>query len=263
MLPWFAGWQIDRHLSLDEAQRQLVNERLEAIHAWHRKTQLPRYAELVDQGLSGLGNEITPGEIAGLRARMFALWDEPARRLAGDLADLALTLRSPQIDRLERRLNDATAELRQKYLDGPLPKRVEARAERWQERMQWLLGDLKGAQTRELRRLAAEYPSDEAAWLEERQARNDRLVRMLRRIERDRPGREQAIVWAREFLEGFWKSEDPQRGRRLEANSANGDRVSAAMLNTATRAQREHMVKRLRDIEGDVLRMMGKAGRGA
>lgn len=261
MLPWFGLWQLERHLSLDSAQRSLASERLDSLHAWHRQTQMPRYAALVDQAVGQIDAPLSAGELASWRSQMFALWQAPAERIAPDLADLALTLRSAQIDRLERRLADSTAELRRKYLGGSAAERLEGRIERWQERMEWLLGDLTAQQRADLRRLAAEQPSDETAWLDERQARNARLVRLARRIERERPSREQAIAWSAAFLIGFWQSEDPERARRLAANADNGDRVAAAMLNTASRTQREHMRTKLSDIERDVMRMVGRAAR--
>lgn len=261
MLPWFAMWQLERHLSLDSAQRQLASERLDALHAWHRQTQMPRYAALIESGISRLDAPLTAADLSGWRAQMFSLWQAPAERIAPDLADLALMLRPAQIDRLERRLADSTAELRRKYLGGSETERLEARAERWQERMEWLLGDITAAQRAELRKIAAERPSDEAAWLDERQARNDRLVRLLRQIEAERPARDRAIALSRTFLEGFWQSDDPARARRLAANADNGDRVAAAMLNTASRSQRDHMRAKLRDIEQDVMRMMRRAAR--
>lgn len=261
MLPWFGLWQLERHLSLDSAQRGLANERLDSLHAWHRQTQMPRYASLIDNAVSRLDAPLTAADLGAWRAQMFALWQAPAERIAPDLAELALTLRPAQIDRLERRLADSTAELRRKTLGGSADERLEARAERWQERMEWLLGDLTAAQRAELRRLAAEQPSDEAAWLDERQARNERLVRLARRIAKERPSREQATAWSAALLAGFWQSEDPDRARRLAANAENGDRVAAAMLNTASRSQREHMRAKLGDIERDVLRMISRATR--
>lgn len=259
MLPWFAMWQLERHLSLDSAQRQLANERLDALHAWHRQTQMPRYAALIESGISRLDAPLTAADLSEWRSQMFSLWQAPAERIAPGLADLALMLRPAQIDRLERRLADSTAELRRKYLGGSEAERLEARAERWQERMEWLLGEITAAQRAELRKIAAERPSDEAAWLDERKARNERLVRLLRRIEAERPSRDQAIALSRTFLAGFWQSDDPARARRLAANADNGDLVAAAMLNTASRSQRDHMRAKLRDIEQDVMRMVRRA----
>ena len=261
MLPWFALWQLERHLSLDSAQRSFASDRLDSLHAWHRQTQMPRYAQLIETAVGRLDSPLEASDLGAWRSQMFSLWQAPAERLAPDLADLALSLRPAQIDRLERRLADSTAELRRKTLGGSAAERLEARIDRWQERMEWLLGDLTASQRAELRRLAGEQPSDEAAWLDERQARNDRLVRLARRIEQERPSREEAIKWSAALLAGLWQSEDPERTRRLAANADNGDRVAAAMLNTATRSQREHMRAKLGDIERDVLRMISRATR--
>ena len=88
-------------------------------------------SSVIDTAVSRLDAPLTATDLGAWRAQMFALWQAPAERIAPDLAELALTLRPAQIDRLERRLADSTAELRRKTLGGSADERLEARAERF------------------------------------------------------------------------------------------------------------------------------------
>jgi len=258
MLPWLSMWQLDRHLDLDDAQRQLASRKLDALLGWHRQTQLPDYMRLLREAQSELSGSPEAHDIARWRARTFELWAPVADRLAPDLAELALSLRPAQIDRLEKRLNDGVHDLRRKYLESSTQRRIEARAERWQDRMDGFFGDVTNAQARELRRLAEQYPSDEASWVEEREARGSDLVRLLRRIEREKPSRDQATEWCHAYLAALWISADEARRRRIEANNANGDRLVAMMIHSANRTQRAHLLHQLRSYEDDFARLAGQ-----
>ncbi len=261
MLPWLSMWQLDRHLDLDDAQRHLASKKLDALLAWHRQTQLPDYVRLLREAETQLGGAVEAQDIGRWRARVFELWNPVVDRLAPDLADLALTLRPAQIDRLDKRLSEGAHDLRRKYLEPGPQRRIEARAERWQERMDGFLGEVTSAQARELRRLAERYPSDEASWVEEREARGRDLVRLLRRIEHDKPSRERAIDWCRVYLADLWRSADQARRQRIEANNANGDRLVAMMIQGASRSQRAHLLHKLRGYEDDFARLSGQIPR--
>ena len=49
LLPAWSSWQLDRYLALDEDQRALVSRRLDELHRWHRRGQLPGYAEFLGE----------------------------------------------------------------------------------------------------------------------------------------------------------------------------------------------------------------------
>lgn len=72
-MPMWLGWQVDRHPGLDDAQRELVSAQVDALHRWHRQTQLPACTTF--------------------RASVQA-------RLAPDVAALARTLRPEQFGRM-------------------------------------------------------------------------------------------------------------------------------------------------------------------
>jgi hypothetical protein len=48
-LPELAFWRLDAYLDFDDAQAAQVRDGWTALHQWHRSTELPRYAALLEQ----------------------------------------------------------------------------------------------------------------------------------------------------------------------------------------------------------------------
>jgi hypothetical protein len=258
MLPWFSMWRIERYISLNDVQRQAVSRRLDELHQWHRSTQLPQYAAKLDEASVQLATNLGPDQVSRWRTDLLLFWQPLADRLAPGLAELALMLEPAQIDRLARRFDREVDELRGKYASGDPVARIESRAQRWTERMETLLGKLEPAQRADIRSLAERFPSDEASWVEERRARGRDFVALLQRIERERPPPALAEQWSRDYLTGLFESRDPDRRARITANNANGDRLTAMMLNTANPTQRKHMIGVLRGYQNDFARLAGQ-----
>ncbi len=269
VLPTWAHWQIERYLSLDEDQRAIVSRRVDELHRWHRRVQLPKYVAFLseveeqvrpnDPARPGAAGAVDAALVARWRDRVSEAWIPFAEHLAPGLAELALTLRPEQIERLRRRLADADDEYREKFLAENSKARAEARADRVVKRAETFLGRLDSAQLRELRMLAAAMPAREDDWLAERQRRQNGLVALLRTLSTERPGQREATRLAREYLLSMWTSQNERRRARLEAAIGESDALSADTLAKATPAQRAHLVKLVRGYADDFRALSGAA----
>ena len=250
-LPIWLGWQIDRHLGLDAAQSELVSTRVDALHRWHRQTQLPAYTAFLASVQSQLDGSVGAADIGRWRADVLAAWTPIAERIAPDLAALALTLRASQLERLASRFEEANRDERRKLLPEGVERRAEARAERVLERVRFFISDLPSRQEREIRALAATLPAGEADWLAEREARQQAVLAVLGRIVRERPPPETAQRWCREMLTGLWRSDDPVRREAIARATAASDALSATILERSAPAQRAQLHARLRGLADD------------
>jgi len=248
-MPLWLGWTIDRHLALDADQRHLVSARIDALHRWHRQTQLPAYAGFLKAIQWRLDDAIGPEDIGHWREHVLAAWTPIAERIAPDLAALALMLRPAQIERLARRLDESNQDLRREMLPDVGERRDAARAERVLERVRFFVGDLPAQEEAELRALAAALPSSEPDWLAEREARQRAVLELLHRIVRERPPPETAERWCREVLTGLWHHTDPVRREALVRSAVAGDALSASIL--ARPVQRDRLLARLRGFAED------------
>ena len=267
VLPTWAHWQSERYLSLDEDQRAIVSRRIDELHKWHRRVQLPKYVAFlseveeqvrtVDAARAAPAGGVDAAVIARWRDRIGEAWIPVAEHLAPGLAELALTLRPEQIERLRRRLADGDDEYREKFLAETPKARAEARADRVVKRAETFLGRLDSAQVRELRTLAAAMPGREDDWLAERQRRQKGLVALMHKISADQPGQREATRLAREYLVSMWTAHDARRRARLDAAIGDSDALSADTLAKATPAQRAHLVKLVRGYADDFRALTG------
>lgn len=248
-MPMWLGWQLDRYLGLDSEQRELASARIEALHRWHRQTQLPAYTAFLASVQSRLGGSIGAEEISRWREDALAAWAPLAERMAPDVAALALTLRPAQLERMARRFEESNRDERRKLLPDTAERREAARADRVLERVRFFVGDLSSRQEREIRALAVALPPSEADWLAEREARQKAVLDVLGRIVRERPPQDIAQQWVRETLAGLWRSTDPARREAIAKSTAAGDALSATIL--ARPEQRRQFHERLRGFADD------------
>lgn len=48
-LDWISEWVIDDYIDLNNQQESLLEDRLDAIHLWHRQQELPKYRSQLEQ----------------------------------------------------------------------------------------------------------------------------------------------------------------------------------------------------------------------
>jgi hypothetical protein len=214
MLPTWAHWQIERYLS-GEDQRAIVSRRIGRTARWHRRpaAQICGFlSEVEDQVRAAEPARTVPavGDDAALiarwRDRIGEAWMPVAEHLAPGLAELALTLRPEQIERLRRRLADGDDEYREKFLAETPKARAEARADRVVKRAETFLGRLDSAQVRSC---AAGGGHARPGRLAGRASRRQKaLVALLQRRHRQ-PG--QATRLTRDYLTSMWTANDGRR----------------------------------------------------
>ena len=251
VLPTWVHWQAERYLDLDESQRAIVSRRVEELHDWHQRSQLPRYATFLREVEGRVEAGVDAEDIGRWRDRVEEAWESIAERMAPGVAELALTLRPAQIERLRERLEEGTEKARKEMLPEGDEARQRARLERVVKRAEFFLGRVGGAQLRELKPAVDALPAVEDAWIAEREARIHHLLALLNRIRRDKPSKAEATRLCREYLVSMWQGRDARRRQRIDRGIAASDALSARMIAEATPKQREHMTQLLRRLQGD------------
>lgn len=251
-MPTWGHFQLDRYWNLDSSQSELVKARLESFQDWHRSTELPQYARL----LGGIKDKlragpVEPSEVARWREAAEGRWLTMAQVAAPKLAELAVTLRPEQLDRMKKRIAEQNVEHRKKVLPADPDKRQDNRAERIEERAETFFGRLNDAQREAIKRHVATVAVDDEAMYAERLARQQALVSVLERIVASRPSKDEARAQLEPVLAQMWKPRDAKRAALVEHTTSATDQLTANLVNAATPQQRAKMLARLEGWSGD------------
>jgi hypothetical protein len=247
-LPMLATWRADSYLSLDSEQKALASRRIEALHAWHRRTQLDDYVALLEEIRRRIdAGPIDEAQIRAWRHAAFDRWKPIAEAAAPAVAEVAVTLTPSQLGRMRSEMARDNEKVRKEWLPSDRDDRVEARTKRYVERAETFLGPLTPEQKRFARRFAAEAPDTEDVWFAQRLDRQRDLVETLERIRTQRPDEATAARWMREHLMRYAQLPAGQGKASAESSLAAGDAMSAAMLAQATPKQRQHLQRKLQE----------------
>lgn len=250
-LPSLMVWQADRYFYLTDVQKSLVNERLTAVHRWHRSNELPVYVKFLSETDDRLQNT-SPDEttLAQWRATVLQRWPVMAERMAPGIAELVLTLTPEQTQRAKKKLAEDNEKYKKEYLlEGPA--RQKARLERYTKRAQFFVGDLDEHQVNYLREVCQKLPNAESAWFVERQARQAAFFAMVERLQNEKASQAQATEAVTAYLHGLWISKDPQRALIIERSAQASDQISTEILRIASAEQKALMRKKLRGYAQD------------
>jgi hypothetical protein len=251
--PEFLFWRMDAYLDLDDTQSARVRADLAQLQQWHRSTELPRYAALLEQAERLAPTDITAAQACGLvaqaRERMVAV----AAQAEAPMAITAQSLTPAQLQHLEKHYARKDAEWRKEWLDAPPATLLERRVKQMTERSEMIYGTLDDTQRAVLQRVVEQTSFDARGFFNERQRRQRDAVQTLREVS-SQPGMPPAQ--AREALRGYMAraldSPDPVWRQKRDAWLQETCRSFAALHAATTPAQRETAVRRLRAYQRDL-----------
>ena len=259
------AYSLDSYLDLDDEQERLARERIAELHRWHRATQLPGYAQLLNDAQKKVAGPVTAADVlefnAGVRRALAAIGE----RAAPDLAKLALTLKPAQVERLAERLANDTSKARRELVRFAGPESLQQRVDRYVGQAEDWFGTLSAAQRAMIRASLERRPEAQEAWMAEREQRQLELVAVMARVRAEQPPPATATAWLREYFAELAEPRDAARRARLATYREENAELVAQLVNSATPAQRATLAKKLRGYAADLDALAAKAaasGRG-
>lgn len=146
-LDWLMGWHIGKYVSLNAEQDKFTKTAIDDFHHWHRRTQLPAYADYI----KGLKLRLTRGKVTGEQIhaetdQIQIFLDHSIEELIPTLVQLASSLSNEQTKELQKNLKKERDEYKKKYLDVSDEKKYELRKKELRKHLTRLLGPLNSTQ---------------------------------------------------------------------------------------------------------------------
>ena len=260
--PGLVSWWMSRYVDLDAGQRATAREAIDSWFAWHRTTQLPDYASLLERARGELAGPATPEQACrwgdDLSARLLVAYDHAVPALAR----LAMTLTPQQLGQMERKFAKNNEEFRDDFLQSDPRQRRRVSIERAVDQAESLYGRLDATQRERIAGGIDASPFDPERWLAERQARQQAVLGTVRRLQAEHASPAEAESALRQLGEDV-RSSPREPYRRYAATLLTYNCRFAAELHNATReSQRLVAAKRLRGWEDDVRALSGGRGDG-
>jgi hypothetical protein len=257
--PELLYWRLDGYVGFNETQSPRVRDLISAWFAWHRRHELPQYAELLARAQAEVQADTTA-------ERLCEWWDVGQRRLdvalehaIPGLAEVALSLTPEQLVQFEKRQAKSNREFRDDYLQADLRERLEAGVKRAVERAELVYGRISDAQRALIVRQTEASPFDPEQALAERRARQQDLLQILRTLSAGGANRVAAEFALRGYIQRSMSSPREPYRRYAERLTRFVCAAAAEIHNSTTPAQRQAGMNRFKGWEGDVRALAGQA----
>ena len=245
-------WWLDGYADFDAEQTRRMREALAQWFAWHRKTQLPDYAQLLARAQVEVRTETTPARVCEWQGELLKRARTAWEQALPAAAEWALSVTPQQIQHLERRYAKANDEFRDDYLQEDARERNEATIKRTIERAESLYGRLEDAQRARIAAVMARSPFDPELWLAERKQRQQDALQLLRKLTVEGGSRALAEGALRAYVEHLERSPRDAYRRYSERLAEFNCTFGASLHNSSSSVQRRAAAAKLSGWEGDV-----------
>ncbi|MDH3280040.1 MAG: DUF6279 family lipoprotein [Gammaproteobacteria bacterium] len=240
-LDWLIANRIDGYVRLTHEQRKVVNDHIDAILAWHCRTQLGDYATWLRRVRSDFSHGITAAELDDHIAALEDGWRTLMQRLVPVGVEVLSTLRDDQVAQFLGSIEENNGAYRKQYVESA--ESTWRRTNRtWMEKaVRRGLGELTRDQQHAISAwVNAIVPTREIGWAE--RMRWQQAFRSLLDRRHDR----QALADGLTRLLVYWDYHRGETYRRIHAH--NRDQLAALLISisrTATPRQKRYLKSRI------------------
>ena len=232
-------WRLDSYADFSREQTPRVHESLAQFHQWHRRTQLPAYADLLQRIRPKLAESMSPEQACTVFDQVRSAADATLDPAQWTLVWLATELNDDQLRHIEKKQASTDAEWRKEWLTNMTPEKLlEARFDQALSRGQMLYGDLDRPQKAALRAGLAASSFDASRSYAERQRRQHELLNVLRKIQAEKLGTEPARALLKAYMASALQPPDAADQRYAQTLVTDSCAVFSRLHNATSAAQR-------------------------
>ena len=231
--PLLAWWWLDGYVDFSRENAPLAQQGIDRWFEWHRATQLPAYAGLLDAAAQDVLEPVTAAQACGWQARMRGALNPALDRAVEIAADLVPTLGEAQLRHIEQRYAKGNDEMRSDFLQPDPAVRQRESVKRTVDRIERMYGRLEPAQTRVIAAGVAASPFDPERWLADRERRQRDTLAILRELVTTGADRDRRLAGLRTLALRIERSPDPDY-RAYQLRLAEYNCQFAARIHNAT-----------------------------
>ena len=257
--PDLVYWWIDGYADLSEAQSLKTRDDLARLQQWHRASELPKIAGLLQAAQQLAPTNVSGDRVCSLLADIRLRIDAVTWQAEPSAVALSTGMNAFQLNRMEAKFAKTNAEWRDEWLAGSLAQRQARRLKAAVERSEQIYGNLEERQVALLRDFAGNSDFDPQIRYAERLRRQQDLLQTLRQTSglsgESRLGAQQATAAVHAYLERIANSPNPAYRAYIDREIRDNCKAFSQLHNVTTAVQRERAVQRLAAYERDALEL--------
>jgi hypothetical protein len=250
--PTLIYWWLDSYVDFNSAQSPSVRENLAALHAWHRKNELPAYAETLRKLQALAPGDVTAAQVCEISAEVQTHMQRLGEAAASSISAFTPTVQPEQLRHLALQFDKRNEKWREEWMDVSPAELGKRRLKQAVDRAEMFYDRVDEAQLAVLRESIARSSFDAHLSYREILRRQQDILQVLEEHSTNGPARSthvQAEVLT--LLERLRRSPDPVYRAQQEKMTSEGCANLAALHNSTSPAQRAKLLETLRDYEAD------------
>jgi hypothetical protein len=245
-------WWLDGYVDFTADQKVHVKNEMQALHQWHRRTQLPAFAEMTQSLQTMASNEVTPEQLCTLADRVQERLLPPlSAYLEPQVLWLVTHLSAAQIKSIEEKY----AKNNEKWLEEWQPKTkrelVKNTEKSIRERTDSLYGGLENDQRKWLQETISTSPFNSKMAYAERLRRQQDMSMTLKDIQARKLSIDGAREPIRALMQRSFVSPDAAYLVYAARMKQSNCELYAKLHNSMNAAQRAHALSMFKDYERD------------
>lgn len=239
-------WWLDGYVDLDSDQKPWVRQDIDDFFQWHRKTQLRDYAQVLKTAQRQLQGAPTEADLLAdyddirERTKLLLLKTLP------QLAELARALRPQQIAQMEKKFASNNDTFRHKNMKGDREHQLAFRYDKAMDQFELWFGNFSHEQEVAIRQASDARPLDNALWLDERMRRQQAILALVRRVQREQLSQDATMALIRTLIEDNFARRDQSDRKDFFGEYDQGTaQLVLTVIRLATPAQKAHALKRM------------------
>jgi len=255
-------WWLNGYVGFDASQKPWAKQRIGALFAWHRRTQLKHYVALLTGAQRRLQHEVTKQQMLDDYDELIKSGDSIVDEIAPDLADLALSMEAGNLEHLRHKFETNNEKYRKDHLRGDLQDKQKSRYKDVMEWAEYWFGNFSDEQEAVIRRASDQRPLSNEMWAADRVLRQQSLIALVQRIQQERLPHAVAAETIKSYIRDNYMlhaGAAPEMKAFYEASKDGAAQLVVTIVNITTPKQKAHAIARLQHWIDDFNALADKA----
>ena len=250
-LDWLMLWYVEKYVTLDKEQKTFAKATIDDFHNWHRSTQIPIYADYIEDLLQRIDEPFTAKSVHDETDRVQLFMEASFKRLLPALADLCETLSPEQIKEIEARLAKEREKYKKKYVDSSDEKKLKLRIKDLIDYLGQFFGKFTPEQKQWMDTWSQSLQPYESLTLVQQEIWAETFLKAMEH----RDNRAQLESHLQQLILYQTDNWQPELQAKLDHNQAKTYELIAKLLNSRNEKQREKFRKKLNSYLKDFNKM--------